>query len=247
MTKNRRPPTRTARRLAAQKSGENEESTAKDAPLILSTETPVPPATLGTRGASEKAQFPRSTSGSNQLHKTDEGLVSKSAASPDADDLFVSSNLFEDNGEFKAPSKPKVKLEAEIPASQAPKEGWGLSASLPPEDSNCKDLFKSAKPLKNSSPVSFLDSQDDLFSSKKPLKRKATKPAPPSDAAPEVKDIFEVNGEGRWVLQRWVPAGFYTALFCLAENRQAPHLVKKVVWHPGATKLHGFMEAWEFR
>ncbi|XP_015274556.1 PREDICTED: putative WASH complex subunit FAM21, partial [Gekko japonicus] len=189
MTKKRRPPTRTARRLAAQKSSENEGSDAEDAPPILSTS--VPPVTLGTTGANEKVPLPRSASNSDQPRKTVEGPVSKPTAPPDADDLFESGDLFEDAGGSKVTSKPKVKSEAESPASHAPKEGEGRPAPSPPSDSNCEDLFKPVKPSKKSSPVSFLDSQGDLFSSKKPLKRKAAKPAPPSDADPTVKDIFE--------------------------------------------------------
>ncbi|XP_060096953.1 WASH complex subunit 2C [Heteronotia binoei] len=191
MTKKRRPPTRTARRLAAQRSSENEGSGSEDAPPVLSMETSVPPVALGTKRANGKVQVHRSTSSSRQPHQTDEGPVSEAAAPPDADDLFESGDLFEGGGESKAASRPKVKWEMENPASHAPKEGEGPPASLLPDDSNCEDLFKPAKPSKKPSPASFLDDQDDLFSSKKPLKRKAAKPSPPSEAVPTVKDIFE--------------------------------------------------------
>ncbi|XP_077207031.1 WASH complex subunit 2A-like isoform X2 [Paroedura picta] len=191
MTKKRRPPSRTARLLAAQKSTENEGNCAEDALPVFSVETSAPPVTLVTEGANENVQLLRSASGSGHPHRTDEGLISKSAAPPDSDNLFTSGNHFEDGGEAKVTSKPKVKLETVNQASQAPKEGEGLPALLSASDSNGEDLFKPAKPSKKSSPVSFLDNQDNIFSSKNGMKRKSAKPVPPSDVAPAAKDIFE--------------------------------------------------------
>nr|XP_056705270.1 WASH complex subunit 2C [Euleptes europaea] len=188
MTKKRRPPTQTARRLAAQKSSEKEGSDAEDPPPCLLVESSVLPVPLGTKGASEKAKLLQSTSSSNQLHKTDDRP--ESTATPGPDDLFESSDLFDDGRESKAPSKPKAKSKMENPSGRAPKGREGQPVLLLPGDSS-EDLFKPAKPSKKPSPISFPDNQEDLFGGNKPLKRKASKPTPPSEVAPAIKDIFE--------------------------------------------------------
>ncbi|XP_048361946.1 WASH complex subunit 2-like isoform X3 [Sphaerodactylus townsendi] len=192
ITKKRRPPSRATRRVAAQKSCENEGSGTEDPPLRPLAESPMPPlATPSTKGAREKQKLLPTTSGSDQLCKTDDGPVSKSTAPPDAVDLFESGDLFEVSREPKVTSKPKAKLRTEDPASRAPKDGEGLPVPSLLGDSNGEDLFRPARPSKKSSPASFLDGQEDLFGSKQPLKRKAAKPTPSSEVAPTSKDIFE--------------------------------------------------------
>ncbi|XP_054839988.1 WASH complex subunit 2-like [Eublepharis macularius] len=198
MSKKRRPPTRTARRLAARKSSESEVSVAEDFSPPLSPESSVPPVAVRphkgepcTKGTNEKAKLLLSASSHDRPQKTNKSPASKATAPSHGDKLFESSDLFDGGGESKVTLKPKAKLETEHLAIQAPKDVEGLQASLPLEDSNCEDLFKPAKPSKKPSPVSFLDNEDDLFASKKTLKRKSSKLTAPSDLDPTIKDIFE--------------------------------------------------------
>lgn len=189
----KRPSTRAARRQAAQ---ENEMNASEDPPLPPLKETSVLAALKHPDDrelCKEKyTKSPSLTSSTDQPCETGGSPVSKSTGTSDLDDLFEPNNLFPNSAVSKVTLKSKAKVETETLASQIPK---GVERpSIPPvlDEPNCEDLFHPVKPSKKSSPVSFLEDQDDIFSSKKTVKRKDTKPTVRSDQEPPVLDIFEV-------------------------------------------------------
>ncbi|XP_053164792.1 WASH complex subunit 2A-like isoform X12 [Hemicordylus capensis] len=187
----KRPPTRTARRLAAQESNENKKIIAEDSSLSLSKESSVPPATLYDGRCREqntdKANLPPLINSSNQLCETDGSPVSKSTALFDVDDLFESSNSSTNSTVSKEVLQSKAKAKMETLATQVPRPSMPLALG----DPNCEVIFHPVKPSKKPSPVSFLEDQEDLFTNKKTVKRKDPKTPTQSNQDPPMKDIFE--------------------------------------------------------
>ncbi|KAJ6661704.1 hypothetical protein lerEdw1_013226 [Lerista edwardsae] len=192
MSGKRRPPTRAARRLAAQ---DNEMNTSEDPPLPPLKETSVPPAMQYHRDRElykeENTKLPLLTSSTDQLCEIGRSPVSKPVSASDLGDLFESNDLFANSAVSKVTLKSKANVETETLASQVPKGAERLSLPLALDGPNSEDLFQPVKPSKKSSPVSFLEDQDDVFSSKKAVKRKDTKLTVRSDQDPPMHDIFE--------------------------------------------------------
>ncbi|XP_053243712.1 WASH complex subunit 2A-like isoform X7 [Podarcis raffonei] len=199
VTGKRRPPTRNARRLAAQGDNSNDMNIAEDPSPPLFKESSVPPATLHPSNVklhrkenTEESQSPLPTNSSEQLHEAAGSPGSKSAAQPNVHDLFESNDIFADSIASKVTTRPKAKVEAESLMSQVPKGGEGLPVPLALDGANSEGLFQAEKPSKKPDPTPFLEDEDDLFAtSKKTVKRKDLKPIPQLVQDPSVPDIFE--------------------------------------------------------
>lgn len=167
---------------------------SEDPPLPPLKETSVPPAMQYHHDKElykeENTKFPLLTSSTDQPYEIGWSSVSKPASASDLGDLFESNDLFANSAVSKVTLKAKV--ETETLASQFPKGAKVLSLPLALDEPNSEDLFHPVKPSKKSSPVSFLEDQDDVFSSKKVVKRKDTKLTVRSDQEPPMHDIFEV-------------------------------------------------------
>ncbi|XP_033004317.1 WASH complex subunit 2C isoform X3 [Lacerta agilis] len=199
VTGKRRPPTRSARRLAAQGDNTNDTNVAEDPSPPLLKESSVPPATLHPSTAklhrkesTEGSQSPLPTNSSEQLHEAAVSPGSKSAAQPNVHDLFESNDIFADSIAPKVTTRPKAKVETESLMSQVPKGGESLPVPLALDGANSEGLFQAEKPSKKPDPTPFLEDEDDLFAtSKKTVKRKDPKPIPQLVQDPSVPDIFE--------------------------------------------------------
>ncbi|CAI5774183.1 Hypothetical predicted protein [Podarcis lilfordi] len=199
VTGKRRPPTRSARRLAAQGDNSNDMNIAEDPSPPLFKESSVPPATLHPSNVklhrkenTEESQTPLPTNSSEQLHEAAGTPGSKSAAQPNVHDLFESNDIFADSIASKVTTRPKAKVETESLMSQVPKGGEGLPVPLALDGANSEGLFQAEKPSKKPDPTPFLEDEDDLFAtSKKTVKRKDPKPIPQLVQDPSVPDIFE--------------------------------------------------------
>ncbi|XP_034993539.1 WASH complex subunit 2A isoform X3 [Zootoca vivipara] len=199
VTGKRRPPTRSARRLAAQGDNTNDMNVAKDPSPPLLKESSVPPATLHPSNAklhrkenTEESQSPLPTNSSEQLHEAAGSPGSKSAAQPNVHDLFESNDIFADSIVSKVTTRPKATVETESLMGQVPKGGEGLPVPLALDGANSEGLFQAEMPSKKPDPTPFLEDEDDLFAtSKKTVKRKDPKPIPQLVQDPSVPDIFE--------------------------------------------------------
>ncbi|XP_053890143.1 WASH complex subunit 2C isoform X4 [Malaclemys terrapin pileata] len=194
----RRPPSRTARRLAAQESSENEELNSTEElqlPLPKQSSALVDAKGLCTaepnaKGSTENilvAKLPSPTDGGS--------LSPGMAGSPSGkgigqeDDLFGSNYLFVKNSVSKPAAKAKT---PEILASNPLKSGEKKSALSVQDDQGSNDLFQPImqKASKKSSPISFLE-DEDLFTSQKTVRKKELKPTTQQDLDPKAQDIFE--------------------------------------------------------
>ncbi|KAM4669011.1 WASH complex subunit 2-like isoform 3-T5 [Amazona ochrocephala] len=200
VTGKRRPPSRMARRLAAQESEENEEVNSAKEPQ-LSLPKPVSAGVnikepLTTEAESKENGFLSGlllpahgsvlSAGTNKLlppESTDQG-----------DDLFESEDLFVSSLTSRPAAQPKLK--EEMPNSVANKPIKGREKKpylsvLGDQDSN--NLFQPVqqKSLTKSSPISFLEEEEDsLFTSQKAGK-KELKSDVRQAVDPTVQDIFE--------------------------------------------------------
>nr|XP_008115938.1 PREDICTED: WASH complex subunit FAM21C [Anolis carolinensis] len=181
MSGKRRPPSRMARRIAAQESIDNETTGAEYPSPPLLKENSVPSA---LKYPSARLLPPARSS--NHLHETYNTI--KSTGHSDVSDFFDSSDVLEHNVSSKAASRPKATVETESHMSHASKDGGQLSVPVSLDD----DLFQPKKPVKELSPSSFLEDEEDLFTTnKKTVKRKDLKPTSQSGQDPQVQDIFE--------------------------------------------------------
>ncbi|XP_020665299.3 WASH complex subunit 2A isoform X3 [Pogona vitticeps] len=197
MTGKRRPPTRAARRLAAQDSSKNEMNIPDSLSLPLSTEGSSQQNVLypyknerHRKENTEKAKLFVSASSKDQLHVRTSPVL-KSTAQLDTDDLFESNDLFASNVSHKVSSRSKTTVETGSHVSQIPIDSGQLSASSSLDGANCEDLFQPAKLSKKSSSTSLLKDKEDLFTTSKTMKRKDPKPPTQSEQNPPVQDIFE--------------------------------------------------------
>ncbi|XP_073209112.1 WASH complex subunit 2C-like isoform X7 [Lepidochelys kempii] len=194
----RRLPSRTARRLAAQESSENEELNSTEEPQLLLPKqssalvdakelcTAEPDAKRSTENIMA-AKLPSPTDGSS--------LSPGMAGSPSSkgigqeDDLFGSDYLFVKNSVSKPAAKAKT---SEILASKPLKGGEKKPALTVLDNQGSNDLFQpiTQKVSKKSSPISFLE-DEDLFTSQKTARKKELKPTTQQDLDPKVQDIFE--------------------------------------------------------
>ncbi|XP_030426883.1 WASH complex subunit 2C isoform X3 [Gopherus evgoodei] len=198
VTSKRRPPSRTARRLAAQESSENEELNSTEEPQL-----PVPRQGSALVDAKELCTAEPNVKGSteNMLvaklpSPTDGGSLSPGmAGSPSGkgtgqeDDLFGSDYLFVKNSMSKPAAKAKT---PEILASKPLNGGEKKPALSVLDDQGSNDLFQPIlqKASKKSSPISFLE-DEDLFTSQKTVRKKGLKPTTQQDLDPKAQDIFE--------------------------------------------------------
>ncbi|XP_065409391.1 WASH complex subunit 2A isoform X14 [Chrysemys picta bellii] len=194
----RRPPSRTARRLAAQESSENEELNSTEEPQL-----PLPKQSSALVDAKELCTAEPNAKGSTENilvaklpSPTDGGSLSPGmAGSPSGkgtgqeDDLFGSDYLFVKNSVSKPAAKAKT---PEILASNPLKSGEKKSALSVQDDQGSNDLFQPImqKASKKSSPISFLE-DEDLFTSQKTVRKKELKPTTQQDLDPKAQDIFE--------------------------------------------------------
>ncbi|XP_043406474.1 WASH complex subunit 2A isoform X11 [Chelonia mydas] len=194
----RRLPSRTARRLAAQESSENEELNSTEEPQLL---LPKQSSALvdakelciaepGAKGSTENitaAKLPSPTDGGS-LSPGMAGSPSSKGTGQE-DDLFGSDYLFVKNSVSKPAAKAKT---SEILASKPLKGGEKKPALSVLDNQGSNDLFQpiTQKASKKSSPISFLE-DEDLFSSQKTARKKELKPTTQQDLDPKVQDIFE--------------------------------------------------------
>ncbi|XP_070607357.1 WASH complex subunit 2-like isoform X2 [Erythrolamprus reginae] len=186
---NRRPPTRTARRLAIEELDKNEINTAENPSLPITKGNSGPPtllynSELHRKINTEKACLVPSTHSSNQPNESKDSPLLKSTAHSEVDDLFESNKLFSKDSNSKATQEAKgivsqdAKSEELFPSAQG--------------GTSCDDRFHSKKTLKKLSPVPFPEEEQDIFiTSKKTAKRK--EPELPSQLPQNfpIKDIFE--------------------------------------------------------
>ncbi|XP_050815939.1 WASH complex subunit 2C isoform X2 [Gopherus flavomarginatus] len=198
VTSKRRPPSRTARRLAAQESSENEELNSTEEPQL-----PLPRQGSALVDGKELCTAEPNAKGSteNMLvaklpSPTDGGSLSPGmAGSPSGkgtgqeDDLFGSDYLFVKNSVSKPAAKAKT---PEILARKPLKGGEKKPALSVLDDQGSNDLFQPIlqKASKKSSPISFLE-DEDLFTSQKTVRKKGLKPTTQQDLDPKAQDIFE--------------------------------------------------------
>uniref|UniRef100_A0A674K4X9 FAM21/CAPZIP domain-containing protein n=1 Tax=Terrapene triunguis TaxID=2587831 RepID=A0A674K4X9_9SAUR len=194
----RRPPSRTARRLAAQESSENEELNSTEEPQLS-----LPKQSSALVDAKELCTAEPNAKGSTENisvaklpSPTDGGSLSPGmAGSPSGkgtgqeDDLFGSDYLFVKNSVSKPAAKAKT---PEVLASKPLKGGEKKPALSVQDDQGSNDLFQPImqKASKKSSPISFLE-DEDLFTSQKTVRKKELKPTTQQDLDPKAQDIFE--------------------------------------------------------
>ncbi|XP_074814660.1 WASH complex subunit 2C isoform X4 [Natator depressus] len=194
----RRLPSRTARRLAAQESSENEELNSTEEPQLL-----LPKQSSALVDAKELCTAEPDAKGSTENitaaklpSPTDGGSLSPGmAGSPSSkgtgqeDDLFGSDYLFVKNSVSKPAAKAKT---SEILANKPLKGGEKKPALSVLDNQGSNDLFQpiTQKASKKSSPISFLE-DEDLFTSQKTARKKELKPTTQQDLDPKVQDIFE--------------------------------------------------------
>nr|XP_048711948.1 WASH complex subunit 2C isoform X2 [Caretta caretta] len=194
----RRLPSRTARRLAAQESSENEELNSTEEPQLLLPKqssalvdakelcTAEPDAKRSTENITA-AKLPSPTDGGS-LSPGMAGSPSSKGTGQE-DDLFGSDYLFVKNSVSKPAAKAKI---SEILASKPLKGGEKKPALTVLDNQGSNDLFQpiTQKVSKKSSPISFLENED-LFTSQKTARKKELKPTTQQDLDPKVQDIFE--------------------------------------------------------
>ncbi|KAJ7324491.1 hypothetical protein JRQ81_017511 [Phrynocephalus forsythii] len=196
MTGKRRPPTRSARRLAAQDSSKNELNIPESPPLSPSTEgssqqdARYPCNERRRKENAGKGKLFLPASSNNQLHEAPSPVL-KSTAHLDIDDLFESNDLFSSGVSHKVSSGSKTSVETKSHVSWISADRGPSSASLTLDGATCEDLFPPAKVSKESSPGSVLKGKEDLFTTSKAVKRKDPKPPPQSEQNLPAQDIFE--------------------------------------------------------
>uniref|UniRef100_A0A8C8VHH3 FAM21/CAPZIP domain-containing protein n=1 Tax=Pelusios castaneus TaxID=367368 RepID=A0A8C8VHH3_9SAUR len=194
VTGKRRPPSRAARRLAAQESSENEE-------LYNTMESPQPlprqsaalvdakepcaagPDVKGSMEPISAAKLPSPTDGRSLFQ-------SSSGKGPGQEnDLFGSGDLFVKSSVVRPAGKAKT---PESLASKPRKGGEKNPAVSVLDDQGSEGLFQpiKQKSSKKSSPISFLE-DEDLFPSQKTVRKKELKATAQQDLDPKAQDIFE--------------------------------------------------------
>ncbi|XP_074010534.1 WASH complex subunit 2-like isoform X2 [Numenius arquata] len=198
VTGKRRPPSRMARRLAAQESEESEEvdsakelqfSLPKQMPAIANIKEPLAPEAESKEngflsGLSLPAHGSVLSGGTNKL------LPPESTGQ--GDDLFESEDLFASS----LTSRPAAQSKEGMPDSVANKPIKGREkkpdlSALGDQDSN--DLFQPVqqKPSTKSSPIPFLEEEEDSLFTCQKTGKKELKSAARQAAAPAAQDIFE--------------------------------------------------------
>uniref|UniRef100_A0A7M4DW03 FAM21/CAPZIP domain-containing protein n=2 Tax=Crocodylus porosus TaxID=8502 RepID=A0A7M4DW03_CROPO len=203
VTGKRRPPTRTARRLAAQESSENEKDNIIKEPqpwlpkqnsALLDAKEPL----SGEPGSKESVEG--GSAARKSLPADGSSLSPEMNRSPLAkptglgDDFFESDDLFEKSSMLKSAARPKAKEEAiESLVGRLIKSGEKPALSVL-DDQGSDDLFQpiKQKSSQKSSPSSFLEDEDNLFTSQKTPKKKELKPGISQDLDTNIfeDDIF---------------------------------------------------------
>ncbi|XP_074855987.1 WASH complex subunit 2C isoform X2 [Carettochelys insculpta] len=196
VTGKRRPPTRTARRLAAQESSENEELNNAEEPQL-----PLSKQSSASVGATEPCVAEPDAQGSMEnifevklaspmasgslLPAVDGSPPGKGAGQED--DLF-GSDLFVEKSVSKSAATAKI---LESVASKPLKGGEEKPALSLLDGQGSDDLLQPVTlKSKKSSPISFLE-DEDLFTSQKMVRKKELKSATQQDLDPKAQDIFE--------------------------------------------------------
>ncbi|XP_006272814.1 WASH complex subunit 2C isoform X1 [Alligator mississippiensis] len=198
----RRPPTRTARCLAAQESSENEKDNIMKEPqlwlpkqnsALLDAKEPLsgePGSKESVEGGSAvKKSLP--ADGSSLSPEMDRSPLAKPTGP--GDEFFESDDLFEKSSMLKSAARPKAKEEAiDSLVGRLVKSGEKPALSVL-DDQGSDDLFQSVKQKSSqkSSPSSFLEDEDNLFTSQKTPKKKELKPGTSQDLDTSVQNIFE--------------------------------------------------------
>uniref|UniRef100_A0A8C4JYP5 WASH complex subunit 2A-like n=1 Tax=Dromaius novaehollandiae TaxID=8790 RepID=A0A8C4JYP5_DRONO len=200
VTGKRRPPSRTARRLAAQESGESEEvdsakelqsSLPKQRSAVVAIKEP-----LATEQESKENGFLSGLSlpahGSILSVGTDKLLSSEST--DQGDDLFESEDLFASSSSSRpaTQSKPREGMTESL-AKKTIKDREKKPVLSVLDDQNSDDLFQSVqqKSLKKNSPIPFLEEEEDSLFTCQKTGKKELKPAVQQGVDPTAQDIFE--------------------------------------------------------
>ncbi|KAM7171214.1 WASH complex subunit 2A-like isoform 3-T3 [Macrochelys suwanniensis] len=194
----RRPPSRTARRLAAQESSENEELNNAEEPQLplpkqntsLVDAKELCTAEPGAKGSMENISVAKLSSPTDGSSLSPGMAGSPSGKGPgQEDDLFGSDYLFVKTSVSKPAAKAKTSV---ILASKPLKGGENKPALSVLDDQGSNNLFQpiTQKASKKSSPI-LQERDEDLFTSQKTVRKKELKPTTQQDLDPKAQDIFE--------------------------------------------------------
>ncbi|XP_067156105.1 WASH complex subunit 2C isoform X2 [Apteryx mantelli] len=200
VTGKRRPPSRTARRLAAQESGESEEvDSAKELQSLLPkqrSEVVTIKEPLATERESKENGFLSGLSlpahGSILSVGTDKLLSSEST--DQGDDLFESEDLFASSSASRPAARSKAREGmAESLAKKTIKDREKKPVLSVLDDQDSDDFFQSVqhKSLKKNSPIPFLEEEEDSLFTCQKTGKKELKPAVQQGVDPTAQDIFE--------------------------------------------------------
>ncbi|NWJ04902.1 WAC2A protein, partial [Crypturellus undulatus] len=191
VTGKRRPPSRTARRLAAQESAESEEvDSAKELQPSLPRQRSVVKEPLPTEQESKENGFlsvSLPARGSTVSLGTDKLLSSEST--DQGNDLFESEDLFTNSSASRPTAQSKAR--EGMAESLAKKTIKDREKRPVLDDQDSGDLFQSVQhtSLKKNSPIPFLEEEEDpLFTYQKTGKKELK----PESVDPTAQDIFEV-------------------------------------------------------
>ncbi|KAL2303014.1 hypothetical protein Nmel_010472 [Mimus melanotis] len=193
----RRPPSRMARRLAAQEAEASEEvdttkesqvSLPKQMSAVVNIKEP-----LAAEAESKENGFLSSLSlpAHSSVLSAGTNKLLPPESTENGDDLFESEDLFASSSTFRPAAQSKLKEEMSDSTANKPIKGKEKKPDLGEQDSN--DLFQPVqqKSSTKSSPISFLEEEaDSLFTSQKTGK-KELKSAVHQAVDPTAQDIFE--------------------------------------------------------
>ncbi|XP_065527891.1 WASH complex subunit 2A-like isoform X2 [Lathamus discolor] len=200
VTGKRRPPSRMARRLAAQESEENEEmNSAKEPQLSLPKQMSAVvniKEPLTTEAASKENGFL-----SGLLQPAHDSVLSAGTnkllppeSTDQRDDLFESEDLFVSSLTSRPAAQSKLKEEMPNSVANKPIKGREKKANLSVlGDQDSSDLFQPVqqKSSTKSSPMSFLEEEEDSLFTCQKTGKKELKSAVRQAVDPTVQDIFE--------------------------------------------------------
>ncbi|KAM7047645.1 WASH complex subunit 2C isoform 2-T2 [Acridotheres tristis] len=193
----RRPPSRMARRLAAQEAGVSEEvDTAKESQVSLPKQTPAVvniKEPLAAEAESKENGFLSSLSlpAHSSVSSGGTNKLLPPESTENGDDLFESEDLFASSSTSRPAAQSKLKEEMPDSMANKPIKGREKKPDLGDEDSN--DLFQPVqqKSSTKSSPIPFLEEEEDSLFTFQKTGKKELKSAVCQAVDPNAQDIFE--------------------------------------------------------
>lgn len=193
----RRPPSRMARRLAAQEAGVSEEvDTAKESQVSLPKQTSAVvniKEPLAAEAESKENGFLSSLSlpAHSSVSSGGANRLLPPESTENGDDLFESEDLFASSSTSRPAAQSKLKEEMPDGMANKPIKGREKKPDLGDEDSN--DLFQPVqqKSSTKSSPIPFLEEEEDSLFTFQKTGKKELKSAVLQAVDPNAQDIFE--------------------------------------------------------